>query len=311
MATLNLRQIEIFRAVMTSGTIAGASQMLFVSQPAVSRLLAHTEQRIGFPLFERIKGRLFATPEAKKLFHEVEAVYQSVQRVNNLAHDLAFNRTGILNVVCSPSIGQSLIPQTIANFRGQYPDSKVTFACHSYEHIQERLISHQADIGIISLPLEHPNLEITPLCNNKLVCIMPDTHPLADKKTLSLDDMGQWPMIGYNADSPMGRMIVNYYAKYNKQQTCVVEVGASQNAVSMVEMGVGIALVDEFTVRSAVKYLPIVVRNIEGAPLLQTNLVHLRYEPYSQLTKSFIHILKDIVSSNGLELLCETDEHLV
>ena len=69
--SLNLRQIEIFRAVMTTGSISGASQLLFVSQPAVSRLLSHTEQRVGFALFERIKGRLYATPEAKKLFHEV------------------------------------------------------------------------------------------------------------------------------------------------------------------------------------------------------------------------------------------------
>lgn len=70
--SLNLRQIEIFRAVMTTGSISGASQLLFVSQPAVSRLLSHTEQRVGFALFERIKGRLYATPEAKNFFMKLK-----------------------------------------------------------------------------------------------------------------------------------------------------------------------------------------------------------------------------------------------
>ena len=128
MSALNLRQIEVFRAVMTTGTIAGAAQMLFVSQPAVSRLLAHTEQRVGFALFERIKGRLFATPEAKKLFHEVEAVYRAVQRVNELASDLSSNRSGMLNFVSSPSVGQSFLPQAMALFHAKHPDCKLTFA---------------------------------------------------------------------------------------------------------------------------------------------------------------------------------------
>ena len=111
--SLNLRQIEIFRAVMITGSIAGAAQLLRISAPAVSRLLSHTESRIGFALFERIKGRLYATPEAKKLFREVELVYAGVQRVNQLAHDLSESTEGIVNIVASPSVAQMLIPQAI------------------------------------------------------------------------------------------------------------------------------------------------------------------------------------------------------
>lgn len=303
MASLNLRQIEVFRAVMTTGTIAGASQLLFVSQPAVSRLLAHTEQRIGFPLFQRIKGRLFATPEAKKLFHAVEHVYESVQRVNHLAKDLALNRTGILNLVSSPSVGQSLIPQAVANFRDVHPDCKVTFACHSYEHIQKLLLSHQADLGIISLPLEHPNLEITPLCLNRLVCILHESHPLGAKDILSLDDLCAWPMIGYGADTPMGRLIAKHVESHGRQLSTVVEVGSPQNAGSMVETGMGIALVDEFSVRSWSKARPILVRHFDDAPMLEANLVHLRYEPPAQLTRSFIQVLRELLVDHGFESL--------
>src|SRR3954471_3643596 len=84
----NLRQIEVFRAVMVAQSISGAAKALHVSQPAVSRLISYTEQRVRLTLFERIKDRLYPTPEARRLFEEVGAVYNSVQRVNQVAEEL-------------------------------------------------------------------------------------------------------------------------------------------------------------------------------------------------------------------------------
>src|SRR5690606_28821782 len=77
---LSLRQIEVFRAIMMAGSISGAGRMVHVSQPAVSRVLALTEARLGYPLFERAKGRLLPTPEARRLYQEVEHVYGGIQR---------------------------------------------------------------------------------------------------------------------------------------------------------------------------------------------------------------------------------------
>ena len=59
---INLRQIEVFRAIMLTHSMSGAAKALHVSQPAISRLVSHTEQRLGLKLFERIKGRLYPTP---------------------------------------------------------------------------------------------------------------------------------------------------------------------------------------------------------------------------------------------------------
>lgn len=179
--SMNLRQIEVFRAVMITGSISGASQLLFVSQPAVSRLLSHTESRVGFALFERIKGRLYATPEAKKLFREVEQVYAGVLRVNELARELGEHREGILNVVSSPSVGQMVIPQAMATFRHSHPQVKLGFQFLGYAPLVERLLNHQADLGVTILPVEHPNLDTTPLGSGRLVCICPYNHPLTPR----------------------------------------------------------------------------------------------------------------------------------
>ena len=73
---MNLRQIEVFRAIMATGSVSDAARLLHVSVPAVSRVLSHTETQLNFPLFMRIKGRLSPTAEARRLYHEVEDVYQ-------------------------------------------------------------------------------------------------------------------------------------------------------------------------------------------------------------------------------------------
>ncbi|MCP4433148.1 MAG: LysR family transcriptional regulator, partial [Gammaproteobacteria bacterium] len=69
---MNLRQLEAFRAVMITRSITRASELLFVSQPAVTRLINDLESSVAFPLFQRIKKRLHPTPEAHAFYEEVE-----------------------------------------------------------------------------------------------------------------------------------------------------------------------------------------------------------------------------------------------
>ena len=298
--SINLRQIEVFRAVMTTGSIRGASQLLFVSQPAVSRLLSHTESRVGFALFERIKGRLYATPEAKKLFHEIERMYQGVQRVNELAQELAENRQGILNIVSSPSIGQMMIPQAIAAFRDDHPQVKLTFQYLGYAPLKERLLNHQADLGVTILPVEHPNLESTPLSKGQLVCICPYNHPLSRLGTLTLADMRPYPLISYDRATPFGLIMEGMYDAAGEVLRAAIEVGSPQNACSLVQAGAGIALVDEFSVRNWPTH-QLIVRQVANAPELQANLVHQRFDPLSKLAQSFVLVLRDLMQKQGFE----------
>jgi len=126
---MNLRQIEVFRAVIVTGSVSGAARLLHVSAPAVSRVLSHTEARLGFLLFERVKGRLHPTAEARRLYLEVEQVYGGVQRIDNLSRELAVRRRGLVSILSSPSFGQMLVPLAIAQLRTSLPDIQVHFHC--------------------------------------------------------------------------------------------------------------------------------------------------------------------------------------
>ena len=107
---MNLRQLEVFRAVMVAGSTVDAASMLYVSQPAVSNAIVQLENRLGFKLFERIKGRLHPTAEAKVLLAESERVFTDFNRVHNLAQELRDGKAGALRIAASPSIGQTIMP---------------------------------------------------------------------------------------------------------------------------------------------------------------------------------------------------------
>ncbi|AZY48223.1 LysR substrate-binding domain-containing protein [Bordetella avium] len=288
---LNIRQIEVFRAVMITGSIRGASELLFVSQPAVSRLLSHTEQRIGFPLFKRARGRLQPTLEAQRLFHEVEIVYEGVTRVNDIARELFEHQEGILNIVASPSIGQMLIPAAIASYRQTHPHVKLTFQYLTQAPLTERLLKRQADLAITILPIKHPNLEQQELASTSLVCICPYNHPLSRRAVLQIKDLLAYPFISYERGSPFCRMVESMFEQSGQPLRSVVEVGSPQNACALVQAGAGIALVDQFSARSwsASRF---VTRPIEASPLLHAHLIRLRDEPMSQISQSFIETLK-------------------
>ena len=92
---MNARKLEVFRAVMRNGSLTAAAQALNVSQPAVSKTLRHFEDQIGYPLFDRIGGRLRATPEAHLLYEDADRVFREIEAVRDLALRIKEHRIGL------------------------------------------------------------------------------------------------------------------------------------------------------------------------------------------------------------------------
>jgi DNA-binding transcriptional LysR family regulator len=295
MTTLNLRQIEVFRAVMTTGSIKGASLLLHVSPPAVSRLLSHTELRLGFALFERIKGRLYPTPEARHLMQEVESVYLGVQRVGDLASEIAERRYGLLHLACSPSIGHSLAAQVLARFRAQHPDIRVKFRVLLHQQMKEQLLDRKSDVAISILPMDHPNLQVTPVASGSMICVCRPDHALARKSQVSLPELRPYPLICYGRDTPLGQRAEEMFANADEPLKPAIEVDSAQSACALVSLGAGVGIIHEFSLRDGFQEGLTRIR-IADAPSMVASLVHPRYEPLSQAAQAFVATLREEIS---------------
>ena len=290
---LNLRQIEVFRAIMLSGSISGASKLLYVSQPAVSRLIAYTEQRLGFLLFKRIKGRLHPTPEAIRLFAEVDAMYQSVQRVNEVAENLAENRIGQLRIASSPNLGQSLMPRAIALFCQRHPEVRVVLHTLIPSVMLQSLLSHQVELGITYMPVAHPSLEVRPLYKSPVVAVLPQAHHLATRPYITIDDLANESLINYSSDIPFGQLIQQIFGDKASQPIARVEVQQTHVACAMVQAGVGIALVDEITSKAPICADTVVIP-LKPTTYAPVNVFNIQLEPLSRLANEFIQILEGL-----------------
>lgn len=290
---LNLRQIEVFRAMMLSGSISGAAKLLYVSQPAVSRLIGYTEQRLGFKLFERIKGRLHPTPEAHRLFEEVTALYQNVQRVNEVADNLSLNREGHIRIACSPNIGQSIMPRAVARFTHLFPEVRVVLHTHIPYVMLQALLTQQVELGVTYMPIPHPSLAMQPLYENRIVAVLPQDHPLAGRDQISSRDLQGERFIGYGSDIPFSQLVHRIFGSEENQPSARVEVQQAHVACAMVQAGVGVALVDELTIRgpSWSNIVAIPVAPMVHAPIHAFNLA---LQPMSRLAQEFVGVLKSL-----------------
>src|ERR1700739_221534 len=137
---LTHRHVEIFRAVMTAGSVTGAAQALFPSQPTISRELSRMESLLRLALFDRVRGRLRPTAQAYALFDEVQRSYAGLERVADTALRLRQFTEGQLSL--------AVLPGACARFQAAHPGVSVSVNPYESPLLEERLAAQAHDLGL-------------------------------------------------------------------------------------------------------------------------------------------------------------------
>jgi DNA-binding transcriptional LysR family regulator len=245
---MNLRQIEVFRAVMLAGSISGAALALHVSQPAVSRLIRYLEVKLRVVLFDRSGGRLHPTPEARALMREIEDAYHSIDRVRACADQLRHGVADRLRIATNLSTALELVPRAIAALKTSMPKLHVSVEIGTHAQITDQLLSGGCDIGVVAfVQHRHPALSAQLIGEGDVLCAMAATHPLASQKRVTLDALAQHDIISFGAESAHGKMIAKVLGERSAPLTPTVEVRYAYVACSVAASGYGVAVVDDLT----------------------------------------------------------------
>src|SRR6185437_12411728 len=153
MAGMNLRQIEVFRAIMLCRSITDAARMLGASQPTLTKVLRHAEDQLGFKLFRRERGRLQPTEEAQLLFADADRIFRELQSLQRLSTDLRDGTGGLLRIGATASLAQSVVPDAVALYRRKYPDVRVMSYLLAGNEMTEMVMAHQLDVGVSIAPI--------------------------------------------------------------------------------------------------------------------------------------------------------------
>lgn len=299
---MRLRHIEVFNAVMLTGSVSGAARLINVTQPAVSRILQHAELQLGFALFQRNKGRLTATSEALTLYPHIERLFGMLDEVQRLAVNL---RTGEsareLRLLTVLALSYEILPHAIKLFRVKHPEVTITVKALHSPQIVSTLALQEADVGFLLSPVAHPALSQQHLADGRVVCISPKgmlPARLLKRGSVTLADLSQVPVIGLDVLDPVGRSLNNACREAEVGLDIAITVQTYHSALALAHHGLGVALVDSCTAAS-VDLKRVDVLALE--PLINVPIKALlpAAKPASVAVKSFVHCFQQALSRTG------------
>ncbi len=288
---MRLRQIEVFHAVYTTGSISAAARALHVSQPSVSKVLHHTQSKLGLKLFALVRGRLVATDEAHALFVEVNEIFERLGSLQKTISNIKNIGGGHIRLGVVPSLGLHVAPLAIARFRRLHPE--VTFDVH-HDELFQALYERTCDIAIAYAPPLHPRMKRRLLKTAQMVLLFQhgDIPDVGDSVSLSLLDGRD--VVGMTASGPVGDALAREMARRKVEVHEVVSNQTFYTAAALTSHGAGMTVVDEFTARATVRN-GVAFRPFAPPIRFNVDCVFLEDRRPSKAAEEFISLFKSVI----------------
>lgn len=258
---LNLRQIEIFKALIEHGTVSRAAEALYISQPAASKLVMQLEKENGLKLFDRYKGRLIPTAQGLRLHEEIARIFVGVRQVESAIGLIKREDQGRLVVGVIPALGGAYVQRTTMRFLKRNPNVYCWVKTPSSQWIPEQVLTRMLDIGIVTARVENPFVMTEPLFEHPLICIMPIGHPLAELDVIRPENLSNVPFVAFNTDTYTGQKVASMFEKYSVRSRIVLTADSNSTLCHFVAAGLGVSLVHPLFIAGVEKQ--VVVRPFE------------------------------------------------
>lgn len=240
---MDIRLLEAFRAVMDSQSVTGAARRLGVSQPAVSAQIARLETHVGFELFERVGGRLKASPAGRRFHAEVTTALDMIERLEDTAKDIRSGASESVVVASHPSASISLLPGVVSELRRLRPDARVRMINRTSEEVRAIFEAGGVDVAVAEWPVNLPGIEIARY-EVPSVAILPEGHPLAERACVGPADLAGTPFVAMPASRLFGHRVRDAFLEQGIGYEPVIESEYFSTICGLVAAGCGASVVD-------------------------------------------------------------------
>jgi DNA-binding transcriptional LysR family regulator len=286
---MNVRQMEAFKTLMLAGSVTAAGELLKLSQPTISKLIAQIESQTKLQLFDRTRGRLVPTLEAHSLLKNVEKALNALEEVGRSATQLARTHTGGVRIACIPSIGTGFMPNAIASFIKTNPKTKATLYVRSSNYVVERVSGKLADLGLVSEGVDAMGADSIRFQELPgAICVLAPSHPLRRKRFLQPKDFEGEPFVTVGRDKPFRYLIDRAFVEAGVNRNIVVEATYFGAAYALAAAGAGLCLVDPYTAISCFRKDEVVLRPFHPEIKFVVNLLKPANNPVPAVVKGFL-----------------------
>jgi DNA-binding transcriptional LysR family regulator len=240
---MDLRQLEIVKAIAETGSFTAAGTRLHVSQSAISRQILLLEDEFHERLFVRLGRRVQITAAGEALLQLAHRVFNDIRDTSSSITDRQKVLTGTINMVGGMTVCLYVFPPLIKEFRKQHPQVEIKVATGGTQRLMRRVRNGQADLALLTLPVDDPALTSVPVLREELMLVMPAGHPLATKDSVGVEALVGQPFIIFEQGSNTRRTLDEFFVREQIKPRIVTETENVEIIKSMVAAGLGVAIV--------------------------------------------------------------------
>lgn len=239
----SLESMRCLCAVVETGNFRLAAERVHRSQPAVSQQLKKMEQEAGQVLLERKTGRLTAAGQV--VYARARQMLSDLDNLEEEIRDLGTLGEASLRVGTSDTTALYVLPSHVQHFMEAHPQTRLTLISRSSDAITQLVLEGAVDLGIVTLPLEHDDLEVEELYQQQLALVLPREHPLAARKQVRLAQLKDIPMLQLDAHTRTGELLQQFFAQEAFIPQTVIDSGSFEVIKRYIKAGAGVAFLPQ------------------------------------------------------------------
>ncbi|MFK4826002.1 LysR family transcriptional regulator [Paenochrobactrum sp. BZR 588] len=247
---LKPRQVEAFRSVIMTGSVTSASEMMNITQPAVSRLIRDLEDAVEMALFERGGARLIPTAVGVQFYREVERLYLGLDQLSQAANDIRQHKNTVLRIASVTSLVYPFLQHAILKAVGNRMDVPLVIDVENSRHIWDMVDKNRYDLGLVFAAPQMSDKNAIPLSNTHAVAALAPDHHLATRKVITPADLINERVLMPGRNSPLRLALDRAFSHEEHQPLSTMET-SMLNCSHFAAAGMGVGIVDKTTLRSS------------------------------------------------------------
>jgi DNA-binding transcriptional LysR family regulator len=292
---VDLRQLQILRAVAETGSFTSAGQQLHLSQSAVSRQILLLEEELKEQLFLRLGRKVRITPTGTTLLGLSQRLFDDLDQTRAAIMESQQRVSGSLRLVGGMTVCLYVFPPLLKAFRRDYPDVDVKLTPGATPRLIRQLRSGAADLGLLTLPIDDPNLVSVPVMREELLLVTAPQHQLTRKKQITPQDLVGQPFVLFEPGSNSRRAIEEFFLREQISPTVVTETENVEIIKAFVRVGMGITIIPYQSVAREVRAGALFCARIAGQQLVrETGWVHLRLNRVPRAVQEMMKTLERV-----------------
>lgn len=252
-AMLETKQLKIFKTIVEVGSFTRAGARLNLSQPAISQHIRALEEHLGVPVLLRVGKRARPTPAGEVLLHCAEQVLDKIEDAERLLAEQGVGGGGVIRIGGGDAVCQHLLPPVMKEFLAQFPRVHLHLSSSHGNATVARVLGGELDLGLVTLPVETDRIRVTEVGRDELVAIVRPDHAWAERRRVQASDFVDEPLVLYNRESRLTDVLLRFLLEEGVFPRVTTEVDQVVVVKELVRLGVGVAVLPAWAVRSEVE----------------------------------------------------------